>query len=136
MNNLNAAFAEAQSEQRPAAIHTTLPMEDLIGIFESEIRSIVAFNSFEYENPHSATHFFQGVQKLHKCHYRLNIADMELGRITLTRATPFTHIEINKIESALGALSIHLNNALAYQADLGEEALSALRADAEYSALD
>lgn len=139
MNNRHSlAYADVKPEadERNKAIHTTLPMEDLIGIFESEIRRIVAFNSFEYENARSATHIFHGVQKLHKCHYRINIADLELGRITLTRATPFSDAEIDKIEGALGALTIHLNNALDYQAGLGEQELIALRLDSEYSALD
>jgi len=139
MSNRNSlAYAGVKPEQgeRTKGIHTTLPMEDLIGIFESEIRRIVAFNSFEYENPRNAMHIFHGVQKLHKCHYRLNIADLELGRITLTRATPFTDAELDKIEGALGALTIHLNNAMEYQAGLGEQELVALRIDSEYSSLD
>jgi hypothetical protein len=139
MNNRNSlAYADVKPEQgeHSKAIHTTLPMEDLIGIFESEIRGIVAFNSFEYENPPTSTHIFHGVQKLHKCHYRLNVAERELGRITLTRATPFTDTDLDKIEGALGALTIHLNNAIEYQAGLGEQELIALRIDSEYSALD
>jgi hypothetical protein len=139
MSNRNSlAYADVKPDQgeHSKAIHTTLPMEDLIGIFESEIRRIVPFNSFEYENARNATHIFHGVQKLHKCHYRINIAELELGRITLTRAAPFTDGEINKIEGALGALSIHLNNAMEYQAGLGEQELIALRIDSEYSALD
>lgn len=139
MNNRNSlAYADVKPEQgdHHKVIHTTLPMEDLIGIFESEIRHIVPFNSFEYENPRNSTHIFHGVQKLHKCHYRINLANLELGRITLTRATPFTDAEINKIEGALGALTIHLNNAMEYQAGLGEQELIALRIDSEYSALD
>jgi hypothetical protein len=137
MSNRNSlAYAQAKPAATEKAIHTTLPMEDLIGIFESEIRGIVPFNSFEYENARTSTHLFHGVQKLHKCHYRLNIAALELGLITLSRATPFTDTELNKIEGALGALTIHLNNALEYQADLGEQELIALRIDSEYSALD
>ena len=139
MNNRhNLAYAKVKPEhgEHNKAIHTTLPMEDLIGIFESEIRGIVAFNSFEYENARTSTHIFHGVQKLHKCHYRLNVAERELGRITLTRSTPFTDNEINTIEGALGALTIHLNNAIAYQAGLGEQELIALRIDSEYSALE
>ncbi|MDY6981497.1 MAG: hypothetical protein SV422_00265 [Pseudomonadota bacterium] len=138
MNNRHSA-ALADRKPEPAsgkAIHTTLPMDDLIGIFESEIRRIVAFHSFEYEDARSATHIFHGVQKLHKLHYRLNVTALDLGRITLTRATPFTDKEIDKIEGALGALTIHLNNALEYQAGLGEQELIALRIDSEYSALD
>jgi hypothetical protein len=139
MNNRNAlAFAAVKPEQgeHAKAIHTTLPMEDLIGIFESEIRGIVRYDSFEYENARNSTHIFHGMQKLHKCHYRINIADMDLGRITLTRATPFTDGEIDNIEGALGALTIHLNNAIEYQANLSEQELIALRIDSEYSALD
>ena len=139
MSNRNSlAFAGVKPEpgEHSKAIHTTLPMEDLIGIFESEIRGIVPFNSFEYENPRTSIHIFHGVQKLHKCHYRLNIAALELGRITLTRSTPFADNELDKIEGALGALTIHLNNAIEYQAGLGEQELIALRIDSEYSALD
>lgn len=139
MNNRHSAALADHRQPEPAsgeAIHTTLPMDDLIGIFESEIRRIVPFHSFEYEHPRSATHIFHGVQKLHKLHYRLNVAARELGRITLTRATPFTDNEIDKVEGALGALTIHLNNALDYQAGLGEQELIALRIDSEYSALD
>ena len=140
MNPRNAfAYAEAPHPDQgelPKAIHTTLPMEDLIGIFESEIRGIVRYDSFEYENARNSTHIFHGVQKLHKCQYRINIAELELGRITLTRATPFADGEIDKIEGALGALTIHLNNAIEYQAGLSEQELIALRIDSEYSSLD
>lgn len=137
MNNRHSVALTNRTPEQDSgkAIHTTLPMEDLIGIFESELRRIVAFDSFEYEDPRSATHLFHGVQKLHKCHYRLNVAGLDLGRVTLTRATPFADAEIDRIEGALGALTIHLNNALDYQAGLGEQELIALRIDSEYSAL-
>lgn len=140
MNNRNAyAFAEVKHPEQgehPKAIHTTLPMEDLIGIFESEIRGIVRYDSFEYENERNSTHLFHGTPRLHKCHYRINIAELELGRITLTRATPFADNELNMIEGALGALTIHLNNAIEYQAGLGEQELTSLRIDSEYHSLD
>jgi hypothetical protein len=140
MSNRHAvAYKEqhhADTGELPKAIHTTLPMEDLIGIFESEIRNIVRYDSFEYENTRNSTHIFHGVQKLHKCHYRINIAEQELGRVTLTRAAPFDDREIEKIEGALGALTIHLNNAIEYQAGLGEQELTALKIDSEYSSLD
>lgn len=136
MNNRNAEPKTSARNERSNAIHTTLPMEDLIGIFESEIREILRYDSFEYENARASTHIFHGTPRLHKCHYRIRIADLELGRITLTRGTPFADNEIHLLEGALGALSIHLNNALEYQSGLGEEELVALRADNEYSALD
>lgn len=140
MNNRNA-YAEARPrraarEANADAIHTTLPMEDLIGMFESEIRTIIAYDSFEYANARTATHIFRGKLMLHKCDYRISIAGLDLGHVTFTRATPFADAEIDQIEGALGALTIHLNNALDYQAGLGEQELTSLRADNEYAALD
>jgi len=137
MNNRNA-LAPAPAARNPAAetgIHTTLPMEELVGLFESEIRTILRYDSFEYENMREGAHYFQGTPRLHKCHYRINIGERELGRITFTRATPFADLEISRIEATLGALLVHLNNALDHQAELGETELGTLRIDREYTSL-
>jgi len=104
-------------------------MEDLIGLFESEIRGVIRYDSFEYENPRNATHVFQGIQRLHKCHYRINVDKLDMGQVTLTRRTPFTDQELGQIEAALGALIIHLTNAFKYQADLSDDAVESLFLD-------
>lgn len=110
-------------------IHTTLPMEQLIEIVESEIRSLIRYDSFEYANPQNSSHIFFGTPRLHKCHYRIYIGGISLGQVTLSRTVPFEDAEINMIEGALGALIIHLNNAMDYQSDLSDEALEGLKVD-------
>lgn len=124
------------SSDHANAIHTTLPMEQLIEIVESEIRELIRYDSFEYANPQNSSHIFFGTPRLHKCQYRIYIGGISLGQVTLSRAEPFTEDEINMIEGALGALIIHLNNALDYQSDLSEEALTTLRIDKAYISMD
>lgn len=112
-----------------AAIHTTLAIEDLIEIVESEIRDLVSYDSFSFASEQNGSEIKYGLPQQHKCKYRINIAGNLFGRIALTRKTPFAETEIRLIESALGALIIHLNNAAEYQASLGEAELSQLRLD-------
>jgi hypothetical protein len=140
MTSTNACTSaeEANSMQKLEnrdTIPTTLPMEDLIGFFESEINDMIDYDSFEYENAKNTIHIFHGTPKLHKCNYKINTARLELGQITFTRSTPFDEAEINLIEGALGALVIHLNNALDYQSGPGADELNSLRTDTEYSSL-
>lgn len=106
---------------------TTLPMEDLIGLFASEIRELVEFDSFEFENGQQPLHVFIGVPKLHKCRYRLVCENVEFGLITLTRSKPFLNHEIEMIEGALGALAIHIGNAMNFQTVLSLESLNSLK---------
>ena len=112
-----------------SAIHTTLPMEQLVEIVESELRGLIRYDSFEYANPQNSTHVFFGTPRPHRCQYRIYVSGVALGQITLSRSVPFEDVEVNMIEGALGALIIHLNNALEYQSDLSEEDLTNLRVD-------
>ena len=97
---------------------TTLPMHELIGLFAHEISETVDYDSFEYENAQKGIHLFHGSLKLHKCHYKIKDSGMELGQITLTRKSPFLEEEMVFVERALGALSIHLDNAIDHQSEL------------------
>lgn len=117
------------------ALHTTLPMEQLIELVESEIRELIRYDSFEYSNPQSSTHIFFGTPRLHKCHYRITIGGIPMGQVTLSRSHPFDHGEINMIEGALGALIVHLNNAMDFQSELTEEAIDNLRLDKAWMSL-
>lgn len=112
-------------------LHTTLPMPELINLFESEIREIVTYDSFEYDQPEQAIHVFKGVPKLHKCRYRLSATGVNLGNVTLSRRKPFKEDEMLLVEKALGTLSVHLNNAMDYQASLDEEQVTSFKVDAE-----
>lgn len=111
------------------ALHTTLPMEDLIGLFAGEISDLIQYDSFEFENCKQPLHLFIGIPKLHKCHYKVKIGDTDFGLITFTRALPFNDNEIQMIEGALGALTIHLGNAMNFQSELSPDSLLVLQAD-------
>jgi hypothetical protein len=113
----------------PAAIHTTLSIEDLIQIVEMEIRERVQYDSFEYSGARADTQIIYGKVQQHKCRYRINIAGKLFGRVAISRKTAFTGNEVKLIESALGALIIHLNNAAEYQSNLGEAEISQLMLD-------
>ncbi|MCH8134683.1 MAG: hypothetical protein IIB77_01740 [Proteobacteria bacterium] len=114
-------------------LHTTLPMKELIALFASEIGEIVNFDSFEFENSQAGIHVFDGFLKLHKCSYKIKSSGMDLGQVTLTRRTPFDEEEMIIFERALGALSIHLSNALDYQSELKEEHINALKVETQLS---
>ncbi len=114
-------------------LHTTLPLTELINLFESEIREVIIYDSFEYDHPQQAVHVFKGVQKLHKCRYRLKTSGIDLGKVTLSRREPFEEIEVVMLEKALSALSVHMKNAMDYQASLDEEQLTSFKVDAELS---
>lgn len=107
----------------------TLPLKDLVAVFEHEMREFLAYDSFEYEHGASATHYSRGTPRLHKCQYHIQASGLELGRLILTRRKPFQEEELLVVERALGALSIHLNNALDYQSNLDQDQLTELQVD-------
>ncbi len=115
--------------QSPEELHTTLPIDELISLFANEIADIVDHDSFEYEYAQGDIRIFRGSVELHKCRYKLNDSGLDLGAITLTRENPFKEEEMVVIERALGALSIHLNNAIDHQSELDQEQLSALNVE-------
>ena len=117
------------TRDHPAAIHTTLPIQDLIEIVELEIRDLVPYDCFEFTDEQNTTQIIYGAPQRHQCKYRINIGGTLFGRVALSRKTPFAGPEISVIESALGALIIHLNNAAEYQSILGETEISQLRID-------
>lgn len=124
-----------ETREVSGALHTTLPMEQLIELVESEMRELIRYDSFEYSNPQDSTHVFFGTPRLHKCNYRISIGGIPMGQVTLSRSHPFDHSEVNMIEGALGALIIHLNNAMDFESELTTEAIDNLRADKAWLSL-
>jgi len=115
---------------------TILPIHELIGLFANEISETVNYDSFEYENAQKGIHVFHGSVKLHKCHYKIKDSGVELGQITLTRKSPFLEEEMIFVERALGALSIHLDNAIVHQSELKQEHLDAHEDEAQLSRIE
>lgn len=99
-------------------LHTTLPLNELIGLFANEIRDFVEYDSFNYQNAQKDMQVDRGTTSIHQCHYHIKDKGIELGEVTLTRETPFREEEMIIIERALGALSVHLVNAVESQTRL------------------
>jgi len=125
MKHIESVAYSYDDEEKPVAqdldheaFPITLPIEELIGLFANEIGELVDYDSFEYEHISKGIHVFHGSVKLHKCQYTLNDAELDLGRVTLTRQNPFQEEEMLVVEKALAALSIHLNNAVEDQAEI------------------
>ena len=100
------------SEPNLEELHTTLPLHELIGLFAKEIREFVDYDSFNYLNADKDVQVDRGDASLHQCHYHIKDKGLELGEVTLSRSTPFKEEEMIIIERALGALSVHLINAV------------------------
>ncbi len=99
-------------------LHTTLPLQELIGLFANEIKDVVEYDSFNYQNSKKDIQVDRGDISIHKCHYNIKDKGLELGEVTLTRETPFKEEEMIMIERALGALAVHLVNAVESQRKL------------------
>jgi|GEM_PF-2821023 len=104
-------------------LHTTLPLHELIGLFANEIKDVVEYDSFNYLNANRDVQVDRGAVSIHKCHYNIKDKGMELGEVTLTRETPFKEEEMIIIERALGALSVHLVNAVESNSKLRSQSL-------------
>lgn len=123
-NSESVAYSYAREEdnvtqdQSTEHLGTSLPIEELIGLFANELSEIVNYDSFEYELAEKELHIFLGLIKLHKCRYKIKDSGIELGMVTLTREKPFQEEEMLLVEKALGALSVHLNNAIEDQSNL------------------
>lgn len=99
-------------------LHTTLPLHELIGLFANEIKEFVEYDSFNYLHADKDIQVDRGSASVHQCHYNIKDKGIELGEVTLTRETPFREEEMIIIERALGALSVHLVNAVESQSKL------------------
>ena len=103
----------------------TVAIEELLTLFERELRTVLAFSSFEFTNRSCAVHFFRGGHQAHGCEYRVGVQDLHIGEVRITRNRPFDEEEIKLIEVALAALTVHLCNA--FDEDLGSTLLDIAR---------
>lgn len=106
-------------DQSSSQLHTTLPIEELIHLFANELSDIVDYDSFEYALAEKELQLFHGSLQPHTCQYKIKDSGFDLGIVTLTRDEPFKEEEMLVVERALGALSVHLNNAIEDQTNLG-----------------
>lgn len=120
MGNFTKDFVELTT-----LLQTSLSSDEILAQFSRETNAKVPHDGFSYVNEKHDIHFILGETARHACTYQLTINEESLGIISLTRATPFTEEEIEKLERYLCTLHYPLRNALLYS-----QAVSAAHKDA------
>lgn len=96
-------------------LQTTLNMEQLLDIFNKEIKKLVSYTSLSYSNIAQGIEYTAGKVGPHACTYRLVISGESLGELTFTRKKKFTDQETMVIEYLMCCLVYPLRNALMYK---------------------
>jgi len=97
-------------------LQTTLDVEKLISIFNTEARQLVQFDGIDYLHESETTIALRiGEKTTHRCIYSLKIEENTLGDIVFYRRKRFQERELNKIEVLLSSLIYPLRNALQYK---------------------
>ncbi len=95
-------------------LQSTLEIEGLFEILDTELAGHIPHMSLSYENPAEQINYISGELSTHACHYNVILLDEPLGVVTLTRATPFSETEMEYLETILSALIYPLRNTLLY----------------------
>jgi diguanylate cyclase (GGDEF)-like protein len=109
----------------PGILQTTLILEELLPLFEKQLRQVMHFDSFHYQHLALNCHIDSDSQRHHRCHYKLDMNGQYLGDLTLTRRHKFTEKQIALLEDLLCQLVYPLRNCLLYKQALN----TALRDD-------
>lgn len=99
----------------PGMLQTTLILEDLISLFDQQIRLILEFDSFQYLHSSINCELQSDSPRHHRCHYKLEMNGQYLGDMTLTRRRKFADSEIELLEELLCLLVYPLRNCLMYR---------------------
>lgn len=103
---------EAVSSRLPAILQTTLKITELIALFDDQSKKVLGHDSLHFTHAPSDTEIQLGIRPHHATHYRLEIDQLHLGDITLTRRERFPEAEIVLIEDLLCKLVYPLRNAI------------------------
>lgn len=101
--------------QLPSVLQTTLMLDDLLALFEKEIRHVLHYDSFHYQHQPVHCHIDIGDARHHRCHYKLEMNGQYLGDLTLTRRHKFSNGQIQLLEELLCLLVYPLRNCLMYR---------------------
>lgn len=118
--------AEEIVNRLPAVLQTTLILEDLLPLFEQQLRQVMQFDSFHYQHMTLNCQIDSDTQRHHRCHYKLDMNGQYLGDLTLTRRHKFTEKQIALIEDLLCQLVYPLRNCLLYKQALNSALLDDL----------
>jgi len=121
LNELSSDYFQLASK-----LQTSLSVDEILAQFSKECGNAVGHDGFSYVNEQYNIHFILGNHSRHACTYQLTINDDNLGLVTVTRSTPFTEPETEKLERLLSTLHYPLRNALLYTSAISEAHKDAL----------
>jgi diguanylate cyclase (GGDEF)-like protein len=99
----------------PSVLQKTLLLDELLPLFEQQLRQILPVDSFHFEHNIFNCHIDIGSRRHHRCHYKLDINGEYLGDLTLTRRYKFSERQLELLESLLCQLVYPLRNCQLYQ---------------------
>tara|TARA_R110002049_G_scaffold159930_1_gene324962 strand:+ start:1389 stop:2333 length:945 start_codon:yes stop_codon:yes gene_type:complete len=99
----------------PAVLQTSLELDDVIGLFHKEITKILPYDSLHYQHLGVHCDISTGSRSHHTCNYRLEMNNIWLGELTLTRGTKFSDADMQLLEDLLCKLIYPVRNCLLYR---------------------
>lgn len=103
-----------QSLRLGQVLQTTLDIYDLLKHFHQELQQFILYHSFHYQNDQIQQGLTYGEKATYEYHALLNLEEISLGEIVITRKTPFSRQEVIIIENAIYHLLHPLRNAIQY----------------------
>jgi len=99
----------------PAVLQTSLDLDDVIGLFHKEISKVFAYDSLHYQHQGVHCDISTGSRSHHACNYRLEMNNVWLGELTLTRRTKFSDADMQLLEDLLCKLIYPIRNCLLFR---------------------
>jgi len=107
--------ADDISNRLPAILQTSLDLDNVLALFDTEISKVLAYDSLHYQHQGVHCNISTGSRSHHSCNYRLEINGTWLGEITLTRRTKFTDEDTIQFEDFLCKLIYPVRNCLLFR---------------------
>ena len=99
----------------PAVLQTSLELDDVIELFHKEINKILPYDSLHYQHQGVHCDISTANRSHHSCNYRLEMNNVWLGELTLTRRTKFSDTEMQLLEDLLCKLIYPVRNCLLFR---------------------
>ncbi|HEC75530.1 MAG TPA: GGDEF domain-containing protein [Methylophaga aminisulfidivorans] len=98
-----------------SVLQTSLILEEVLQLFQNEVRNIVGFDSFHYQHLSMKVKIDTNKVSRHRCHYKMEMNGNYLGEISFSRIDKFSAAEIELLEELLSVLVYPLRNSLLYK---------------------
>ena len=99
----------------PAVLQTSLDLDEVIGSFDKEITKVLTYDSLHYKHQDAYCDINTGSRSHHTCNYHLEMNNVSLGELTLTRRTKFSDADMQLLENLLCKLIYPVRNCLLYR---------------------